>query len=92
MKRTGKGFFGHARRCDCRRCAQQRRMEFIERATEAALPALPRLGQTVYVRPHFRKQPGHLKKLPHTLAALNAAIARLVRAQRVEMRDARRAA
>lgn len=74
----------HTRNCDCWRCAERRAEMFMEQTGESVMPAPPTEGQTVYVRPHFRKSPGHMRKKPHSLAAITAAIARIVKAQRPE--------
>lgn len=65
------GFNGHARICDCDKCVKNRVKEFKKYYEEQArLPMMPDASRTVFVRPHWRRQPNHLKHQPAFRKAL----------------------
>jgi hypothetical protein len=65
------GFNEHASICDCPKCTPLRLTAFKKWFEEQSkLPAMPSKDQTVFVRPHWRRQPNHLKKMPHFKKAL----------------------
>jgi len=61
------GFNGHARSCDCDKCAASRAEVVSERWEENGKFATPKtLDSTVFVNSHFRRSPNHLKNFPET--------------------------
>lgn len=80
----GVGFNGHARVCDCVRCANVRK-----RVLDRRLSVMQNLGnnvarmptsadQTVFVRAHFKRSPNHLRKYSRTRMAVSAVLKRYV--------------
>jgi len=64
-------FNGHAKGHDCKECTAARLASFrIWYAQQSQLPKMPDTTRTVFVRPHWRRQPNHLKKLPGFKKAL----------------------
>ena len=62
---------GHPKRCDCNDCAQLRAERVLELLSKAQLPQPPPTADaTVFVRAHFRRQPGHLKHYRRTRGAV----------------------
>ena len=61
------GFNGHARCCDCGKCAASRAEAVASRWEENGKFAMPKtLDSTVFVNSHFRRAPNHLKNFPAT--------------------------
>lgn len=61
------GHNGHARCCDCDKCAVVRAERISQLWEENGKAAIPKtLDSTVFVRSHFRRQPDHLKRFPTT--------------------------
>ena len=61
------GFNGHARCCDCEKCAASRAEAVASRWEENGKFATPKtLDSTVFVNSHFRRAPNHLKNFPAT--------------------------
>lgn len=59
------GFNGHAKCCECVKCSNDRIHAFrVWFAQQSKLPDMPDRTRTVFVRPHWRKQPNHLRKMP----------------------------
>lgn len=59
------GFNGHAACCDCNLCAPMRAKAFKKWFKEQSkLPDMPDKTRTVFVRPHWRRQPNHLNRQP----------------------------
>lgn len=59
------GFNGHAKCCQCKPCTRDRVKSFkVWYSQQAKLPLMPDPTRTVFVRPHWRRQKGHLKKMP----------------------------
>ncbi len=56
----------HARQCECEPCVRRRVANYLAKIhdTSRLVPQLP--TQTVAVRAHWRRCPGHLKKMPKT--------------------------
>jgi hypothetical protein len=65
------GFNGHAKSCECDPCVKARMKAFKAWfAAQSKLPPMPDRTRTVFVRPHWRKQPNHLSKQPRFRRAL----------------------
>lgn len=61
------GIDGHARVCDCGKCAAARTERISTLWEEHGKAAVPKnLDATVFVRSHFRRQNNHLTKYPET--------------------------
>ncbi len=56
----------HAHSCDCHLCAESRAQALKELWKQNGSIAEPKVGATVFVRSHFRRQHNHLNKMPHT--------------------------
>lgn len=70
----------HAKKCDCLGCAKLRASELKHHLKEPAYPEVPKhLDQTVFVRPHFRRQANHYNKLPNSKAALRSLIRQMLK-------------
>lgn len=69
----------HGRGCECASCVKARVAAFLERINDTSRMAPENLGQTVPVRAHWRRHPGHLKKMPKTKALLKEQLTRLIR-------------
>lgn len=71
----GLGFNGHARKCDCARCAASRAKE-VKRYLTAPTVKIPEARDaTVLVRAHFRRMPDHMKRYPRSKRALRRLLA-----------------
>lgn len=69
------GFNGHAKSCDCNKCAISRAERVSELWEENGSYAAPKTADaTVFVRSFFRRQPNHYKKLPNTRRVMRALI------------------
>lgn len=65
------GLNGHARACDCRSCVSDRLKMYKKWfKTASMVPEMPDATKTVFVRPHWRKQKNHLKRMPKFKKAL----------------------
>ena len=63
----GAGFNGHARSCDCEKCATSRAERISTLWEEHGKAAVPKtLDATVFVKSHFRRQSNHLQRFPET--------------------------
>lgn len=61
------GFNGHAKSCDCGRCAKSRVAATQELWKKNGAYAVPKtVDSTVFVASYFRRQPNHLKKKPNS--------------------------
>ena len=69
------GFNGHAKCCDCVKCAKER-AERVSKLWEAnGSYARPKSSDsTIFVRSYFRRQPNHLKKFPNTRRLMRALV------------------
>lgn len=69
----GVGYYGHARICDCDRCAKMRLAVYDEKVRHMLeMPEFPADNEPVVpVRAHFRKVRGFLSKYPRTRAAIS---------------------
>jgi len=66
---------GHANKCDCPRCAQNRVNLVIDQWRQYGSVSLPEDGdQTVFVRAYWRRQINHLTKAPQTKRLLLRAL------------------
>ena len=55
----------HAKLCQCEPCVRERLAAYHEKVDAMHSPRLPEdLSQTVPVRGHFRRHPGHLRRDP----------------------------
>jgi hypothetical protein len=66
-------YSGHPVVCDCDKCAEtraERIASFIKRNADLNRPKSA--DATVFVRAHFRRQKGHMKKYPRTRALVMA--------------------
>jgi len=85
------GHHGHARCCDCIRCAETRAMMKLAEWQKYGGVAEADPEKTVFVRAYWRKQPGHLRNYPQTLKRLQRLLKTLQRGQKQSAR-VRRAA
>lgn len=61
------GFNGHAKSCDCERCAKSRAKRTSELWEANGSYAEPKTADsTIFVRSYFRRQANHLRKYPNT--------------------------
>lgn len=67
------GFNGHAKCCDCEKCARARADQVNELWRANGSYARPKtVDATIFVRSYFRRQPNHLKKMPNTRRLMRA--------------------
>lgn len=69
------GLFGHARCCDCARCARARVKILAQRWKHPASPTPASPDATIYVRAHFRRGK-YLTRTPRTLRLLKRTMRR----------------
>jgi hypothetical protein len=69
----------HPKHCDCWACTGNRVKEYLNRIHDKSrlVPESPE--QSVPVRAHWRRCPGHLKKMPHTRELLRAELVKLIK-------------
>lgn len=60
----------HSKRCECDPCVVARVSEYLDRIHDKSRLIPEYSNQTVAVRAHWRRHPGHLKKMPKTRALL----------------------
>ena len=76
------GFNGHARSCDCEKCATVRAERISQLWEENGQAAVPKtLDATVFVRSHFRRQSNHLQRFPETRKMMRSLL-RLIKDKR----------
>lgn len=74
--RPGAGHFGHTKACECAKCVDAKVAAFCERIEDRS-NAVPKTGQSIPVRAHWRHNPHHLKKQAKVKAALAMALTRM---------------
>lgn len=75
----GKGYDGHALKCECTPCVQRRVNEYLDRINDTSRMVPTSTYHSVAVRAHWRKQPKHLTKQPKYKAALALGLRSLIR-------------
>lgn len=70
MSRYAIGFNGHARICDCLRCAQDRAKDYLQAHMNSNQFASVDPDKPCYVRAHFRKSPRMWKSMPQSKEVL----------------------
>lgn len=74
------GFNGHAKACDCEKCAKARAERTAELWEKNGAYAQPKsAGATVFVNSYFRTQKNHFKRMPNSRNALRDLVAEILR-------------
>lgn len=69
------GFKGHAKSCDCDKCAEHRTQQTMELWKANGSYATPKsVDATIFVRSYFRRSPNHLKKYPKARRAMRGLV------------------
>lgn len=69
----------HPKACECEPCVKDRVRAYLDRITDTSRLVPEALDQTVAVRAHWRRHPGHLKKLPKTRSLLREQLSVLMK-------------
>jgi hypothetical protein len=69
----------HGKKCDCPLCVQTRLHDYLRRIDDRSRAVPGSRDQTVPVRAHWRRHPGHLRKQPNMRKALLEALSTMIK-------------
>lgn len=69
----------HTKHCECDPCVKARVTAYLDRIHDNSRLVPESVSQTVPVRAHWRRHPGHLKKMPQTRDLLREELAALIK-------------
>lgn len=79
---AGKGYDGHALKCECTPCVKRRVNEYLQRIQDTSRMVPQSAEHSVAVRAHWRINPRPSKKRPKYNQALSAVLSQFIKHNR----------